>query len=547
MLRSTQHLSLDKITEFKPELISCFAPESSICVPSTDALNTSRHVFGQFRDMFHTYEYAQDEILPAIRRIGLAHITSTQVLEWINCIHRRVAASMAADGKSADLLTVAGEYTKVQVVRWRFGLQVARLLRLYLIDQLPRDIDLLQETEKLGMDRSLVKRLIQLLIKIRDDETIQLPEDPRGSSFRSNLPEHDGSDVIEKLCVQYHANRLTKAEKEATDHALIICLPPERMTQAMHEFADRLVADWQRCDANDLDQICRLAYIAFKGIAGIHPYFNCNGRTATCWMNIMLRTLNTPTILLRLPGERDDSSSAYSQAIDHIDTRPELFIAHIKQRIQAEKNTPYTDSLAAELVTKRMEVSEHIAAIQLQFSQYPLASYFHELVKKTEEQTKLEVDPEEVKANNNIFYTPWASKMAASLAALRQTLLRQTQSVVQRTYTDAEKAAIVAKLTALTGLDSDKWQCFKEVGLTLLYRFDSDGKDASDPESKLRNAEKIAADLNNTGALMAKALFNYRTAVLRLENIHPEKLESFKLENTEQHQASSCAAAAASM
>ena len=540
MQRSTQQVSnLNKITEFNHALIYCFQAETSLAYPPEDQFNTSCHILGQYEDMAMAYDYAQ-QVLARIRRRGVANVTPTQVLEWINQIHGRVAATMAADYRAAGFPMVAGQYSRdIQQIRWRCSTEVQTVLKLYLAKQSPYDATLIV-MQAHGVNGVMANVLLKLLDELRSATINLLPTDLHDTPHTQNLIQRFVEDRLVALSMRYHADQLTMKQRQAVDHVVKICLPPEKMPQAMQEFAEQFVAAWQRCDPNDEDQICRLAYNAFKGVTEIHPYFNCNGRTATCWMNVILRAMNKPSILLRLPGERDNASSAYSQAIAGINTQPELFIRHVQSRIRDALDAPYTNSAAAAGFAKRMEVSGYIDKIQRQFPQYLLAPAFTKILEKVADEIELELGrPLEIKADDYECQLGVATKIVASLAPLYQVLLRQTQSVVQRTYTESEQTAIVAKLEALTGLDKDKWQCYKTAGLTVLYRL-------GNPESSLKRANEIAAALNETGALRAKVQINYGSTMLRLEGIHPEKLndvDSLRLESVQQEQSTYTAAA----
>ena len=526
MLRTTQQLNLDSLTEFNRALVCCFEVENSLHIAPGDMLNIAQHRLNQYKDMATAYDYAQ-QVLAEIRDSkGIANITPAQVLEWINQIHSRIAATMAADSCAAGTRVVAGEYVKDQVIRWRCGYQLQSVLISYLRNQCSQDT-MRKAIRENGIDAAMQKGLLKLLPKLRSDWTGQFK--------------------------RYHAGQLTIQERQALEHIMKICMPPERVPQVMQAFAVQFVDAWQGCDPNDEDQVCRLAYLAFREITEIHPYFNCNGRTATCWMNIVLRTMNKPSILLRLPGERDNAFSAYCQAITGINTQPELFIDLVKQRIRDAVGAPYTNSKAEAVFAKRMELSWYVSQILRQFPSYPLAPAFNELTNQADAELELGLEQLLIDSEADVYHCQLiaATQMVALLAALHMGLLKQSQPIVQRVYTEAEKKAIIAKLAALTGLDENKWRCYKTAGLTVLCCLGSNGKDASDPESTVNVAWKIANALNKTKALNAIVKLNKADGlpVLCLDNINPNKLnvvESLGLENVQQEQ-SIFASAAASM
>src|SRR5690606_33610784 len=89
----------------------------------------------------------------------------------------------------------------------------------------------------------------------------------------------------------WHEGLLSVEEKQTFDNLAKVCYRPEEMSARMNKFAALLAKKWQQCDGTNLREVAKLCHFAFYQSTEIHPFFNGNGRTATCLINIILRSL----------------------------------------------------------------------------------------------------------------------------------------------------------------------------------------------------------------------------------------------------------------
>src|SRR5437016_2492953 len=88
---------LSVFKKINPALIYAFDTEASLNdfdLKSIDAIN---HAAGQWQDMFDAYYYAEFTILPTIQNLGIANISPSQLLLWLNQLHFRIASTLAKD------------------------------------------------------------------------------------------------------------------------------------------------------------------------------------------------------------------------------------------------------------------------------------------------------------------------------------------------------------------------------------------------------------------------------------------------------------------
>jgi hypothetical protein len=518
-LLGEQIMKLEQITLFNNALIYGFDPEVS--QQQFDNLNTVEYLLHgarQHQDMFNAYFYAQEDILPAIKEIGIANITPEQLIKWFNQVHLFTAATLAKDNG-----VTAGEFTQRQVLRWHNGGQIGDILNRFLSGLLPSYVGLPQLTQQLvkeyDINADIASKFLQLLLKIQDNHGITIPEDQR-PYIDSNSPSRKGTLTLHKLVALSHTNQLATEERAVVEKIVKICLPPAKYPQAMAEFANDLLAAWRNCDPTDIDQIARLVQTAFYGITEIHPYFNGNGRTATCFLNVILRSLERPSILMRYPSESEDANSSYSQAIKHINTRPELLVQHIKNRIQeTEAKGDYTNQELAEIIMLRVKCSEVILAIKNKFPDYQINEFYQGLMTEVCKEASTDINScqnEMIKYGLNRYIESF-TKQFECLQKRASTIKPSVSSVVQRKYSVDEKAKIVTKLEALTGKTG--WITYKKNGLTILLNLD-------DQET----ANQLVEALKTTNALQAKLMKNPQTQkhVVCLDSINPEKLAVVK-------------------
>ncbi len=359
---------LDNLTEFNRFLVYGLAPEASLKETIIGDLFTLLpdhlfHLAGQYQDMFNAYLYMQNEMLPEFRKSGLADITVEQILKWMDQTHKHIAATIIDDMTILYPDCKSGEITKLMLNRWHTGLAMQYDFAEFLINKIT--LKQLQDKYKNSFAKSDINAFAKLLKKIRDDETIENFPDQE-IHLKKDSPNFISDKTFMKLGAVYNKSLLSPEDKTLVLKFLKICLHPSAYPAARVKFAAELIKQWQSCDPNNIDKIAKLAFHAFYGITDLHCYPNGNGRTATAFMNFILRSLNKPSIVLRTPNYRSDPKSTYSIGIDKIDTQPELMIEHIKNRIIAsEMNKDHCkDEKLEEIARLQIEIAKLILAIR---------------------------------------------------------------------------------------------------------------------------------------------------------------------------------------
>jgi prophage maintenance system killer protein len=179
---------------------------------------------------------------------------------------------------------------------------------------------------------------------------------------------------------------LTEAEKLLVAKFVKISPPPESLPGIREQFSKEFIAELKKCQSGDIDQIVHFAAITFYRITENHWYFNCNGRTATCFINIFLRALGIPSILMRNPQEKNNENSSYSKAIANIDSDINLLEYHIKNRIlEAKAGKQFHNEELAKTITLRVQLRMVITAIKLEFPDYKISNDYSRLTQTNAE------------------------------------------------------------------------------------------------------------------------------------------------------------------
>lgn len=126
--------------------------------------------------------------------------------------------------------------------------------------------------------------------------------------------------ALNKLSSAYNLGQLSTTEKNIVDKIVKVCMLPPHIPEAMNQWANETITQYHNCDPVNLDQVCDFLTNTFYKLTEIHPFGNANNRTATCLMNIFLRSLGYPSILLSYPGGRDNKNSQYQKAFAEIDS-----------------------------------------------------------------------------------------------------------------------------------------------------------------------------------------------------------------------------------
>ena len=354
----------DKIREliaFNPALIYLFEYEGY-----PDEPDSGEVLVGQYTDILLAYLYAQDTILPVVREKGFASVEAKTLLEWINTLQIKSSKTILGWQRFNP-----GVYRDASEYLWNAGPQFFQVLSRLLLQLMSsksttwasKEAVALFATE-FSMDAKKIEAFLLLLKNIHEDSSIMLF--PSQTAFISKYSGQamGAFRLFEKLNAAYNQGRLGKEERALIHYFGHFGVPAERIEPEMQALATETLAAYATFDGSDLDQVANYLANVFSRFIKIHPYRNANGRTATCLLNILLRSFDLPSIVLRFPQEANDPSSEYAQAILHLNESQEPLKALIKKRIIAEKASPYKDELLAETIMLRMDLNETMRRIK---------------------------------------------------------------------------------------------------------------------------------------------------------------------------------------
>ena len=367
---------LKQLTQFNQALIYGFDPESS----PRDNLGSEIYqddffpAVEQFEDMLAGYLFAQNELLPAFKKENLDEIS---FINSIKQLHSYIGNTVIAFSEVPD--EKSGKFVQQQVLRWHPSTETDNLILFILSgimhpslqDKDPTHLLITLLTTKLCLTEAQVHQFIALLQRLKDDPTIT----PRASQkkFFDVFIKHPQLYKVlitkEKLAVACLNNKLSAEEKALVSKIVTICRDPDDIPKLMDDFAKTTLANWRKCNKKDIKEVSRCLAEMFFQFTDIHPFGNANGRTAVCLLNVFLRSIGLPSILMRNPGEKEDSASSYSKAINAINQSRESLANHIYQRILAAQSHAFSNEKLAEVITLRCRMAHQLKSLQ---SRYPL-------------------------------------------------------------------------------------------------------------------------------------------------------------------------------
>lgn len=456
--------NLALLTEFNSSLVTCFDPEGMPGYTEDDAdkldyCNTSAN---QHEDMLAAYLYAQQAILPSIRKNGIEAITTSDLIGWLNGIHARIAAELGVIHGAK-----AGEFATKDVIRWQYNTTTGNILSSFCCD-------LINTTHALalliaeGVERPLATSILKIATKkrheARSNKAIMAHRDPKNPKWMGDITLTLIYDALNK-------NLFSKEETDDINQFVKFCIPHEKMPAAMQAFAEKLLARWKCTRVENMDELCNLLYFAFYELTEIHPYFNGNGRTATCLVNIILRSFDQPSILIREPHERDDKSSLYSRTIQSLSSQnpnPALFAELVKYRLtQTKEHGVYKNTTLDALIPLRVKIARLRSKIAAISSAKKEQEIHHAIIEQTKEELVAYMN------KHGFGYSDTMSLFANNLllpiyeARLRELENQMSNNVVRfnptaKTYTAQEKSALADMLAGLSAYD--QWKIYQKNG-----------------------------------------------------------------------------------
>lgn len=360
MLRTPIDYDLNRLKVFNPLIIASQSPEASQLGYPDNSFTYLLVSAGQYQDTLNAYLYAEKEILPYLTEHGVHALTPELILQWLNEIHRRIANTIGYEQSLVDKATeterdLTGCYIESQVLRWEHSFNVNHIIIGYFAEHKhPDKHQLADMLVTQGIERGLAIKFSEILIAVSESD-IEVPESQRRFLPKEASFAYRGVVILNQLATKWHQDKFSQAEIEVIQAVVKICLPPEQFSARMTKFASELIEKWQRCSQKRAGVI-DLAAFAFQQLTSIHAYFNGNGRTALCFMNILLKSLGQPDILLRNDRDRLEQSSAYNLAIKKIDEDIKPFKTLLRNKIRFAKKQQ--DPVKCRLISARCQFAE---------------------------------------------------------------------------------------------------------------------------------------------------------------------------------------------
>lgn len=444
--------------EFNPLLVTDFQSETN---PDDNYLSDYIRVHGQYHDMFLAYAYGL-EVLAEIRRIGIKAITPAMVLRWIKESHRLIAHHLLE-----GVPVAAGDYTHIPVNRWHWGAPTQGVVAAFLSGDDSSEATI----TALALNANYPKdKLAKVMAMLRRARTIAI-EPVRLAMFKKlcaamNQTFSLGDYILESIIA---TRNLSKEDLSYFDDMMTRTMLPDKIPGAMEGYAAELVQLWRVCSKDNDEQVSELMYVAQRGLgSSIHPFANANGREATWLMNIIARSLELPSFLMRNKTDKNNPDSSYSVAIATFDSQPEHFKKHVLRQMKACDQTVTDES--CKLIVEHVRNLQVVKEYKRKYPEAVLNRLLQKGTSKIWKDLKSEYGSERVKNRDTsvmLSGKPIEHKMLmeipATIASLQKPQAQPqiskpaaTSAVTQKTYTAEELRIIKDTLCKLSGHDTWK-------------------------------------------------------------------------------------------
>ncbi len=347
--------NLHELKEFNPAIVYTNDVEASPALEAgSDALQDSLYpTIDQLHDLFNGYQFAETKILPFIKKNGREAVTEQQFLEWILTLHGAIGKTILELWNKK-----AGSYAEEGIALWHQGRMVSEHLMRY-FSKCYRGMTEVQLAQLIHKEHEVevseILDFIKLMQKVRGLSDVMLPEseDKHLREICGNT--YEGTVLLRRLFLAYRSNALTPVEKAIVNKIVMLGEDPKEIPNAMSVYARNTLKEFKACNGEDLKAVSAFLAKLFTRFTEIHPFGNANGRVATCIMNIFLRSLDLPSIVLRQVGENTDPKSPYSLAMDRLKTSTDMLEKLIYQRIIAAKKEAYSAPEREKVVELRVQ------------------------------------------------------------------------------------------------------------------------------------------------------------------------------------------------
>lgn len=501
---------LSLITEFDPAIVYGLQPESSCNEDSSKrpvetVLIPSVY---QYLDSYQAYLYAQNTIMKAIREKGINAITPEQLISWIKELNGFLGKSILAERERKS-----GEYIEEEMFIWRDGSAVGNLAALCIFNPSYKNI-ILPQVAQLGVDSKDFEKFLIVLSKINNNDEIVVPESIQS---RIKCPKSESSyNVIflfHKMSYAFNDGKLSQDDMDIINKIVKVCPLRDNVPQLMLNYATDLLKSWNNCSTTKDDDIAALAHQAYYGLTNIHPFGNANGRTATALMNIILRSLDKPSIVLRRCGEEDDKTSPYSVAIASIDSAPDKLKKLILTRMQESSNgTAYQDMKLRKIIETRVLMAKLVYEMKQISPSFDIEKAHSIIINKVPSFILRLPNARDQELGCVQYALAEYQGLLDNLKIMNRP--NKITPVVVKKYTKEEQASIIKTLEKLT--ETTGWKAYNAPeGLVILLE-----------DGDINEARKISSKLNIQGVMCASTMLHAKTKtpVVKVFDVNEKKL-----------------------
>jgi hypothetical protein len=318
------------LTEFPQELIYHFVAETpkkhenkifeSYYIPS----------FMQFNDVLDTYLDLQNTVLPELRARNIVEIEIGQWKEIFLNINRSMLKTLAS-----HMDIPSGVYRDGGMVISRRSSEELEYIMLFLAKKIPmRTSEFLEfMTGQFEQPAKKYDDFLKLLASMGTRTEITL-RPSSVANIQGPAAQVRVTTLFERLNTAYLTDTLTAAQKDIVEELIVPCVFPEEMPALMEAFFVEFKTRLDALDKNDTPAVAELMAFIFQQVIKIHPFANGNGRTAMCFINLLLKLLNYPAICFYHSLEKHDDDSDYGVATHLIFRTREPMVQLILNRLQ---------------------------------------------------------------------------------------------------------------------------------------------------------------------------------------------------------------------
>jgi hypothetical protein len=321
---------IQSLTAFPQALIYHFVAET----PEKDEkkIFESYYVpsFMQFNDVLDTYLDLQNRLIPELQERNIAEVEPMKWQEILLGINGSIIKTLAN-----HMHFHAGAYRDGGMVISRRSSEELQYILLFLANQIPVDragfLELMEE--QFEQAPKIYDDFLSLISSMQTRTDIEL----RPSSLAAIGGSREQiriTTLLERLNTAYITDVLTEEQKKVVEEVMVPCIFPEELSGLMDAFYLELQAQLASLDKANAHAVAELMADVFYRIIKIHPFANGNGRTAMCFINLLLKQLGYPPICFYYSLEKHDDASDYGIATNSIFKNREPMVQLILKRFE---------------------------------------------------------------------------------------------------------------------------------------------------------------------------------------------------------------------